>query len=110
MWCSVNGPVCLVYCVFAGGGVCWIDLVWSSKECACRAYDPSVHLSVPSIGFVYALYVGSYLLISEFENWITCICSPYVFSLCNFAYYVKDSRIQRTFIRQHKHVDKHLNK
>ena len=23
---------------------------------------------------------------------------------------VKDSRIQRTFIRQHKHVDKHLNK
>ena len=25
----------------------------SSKECACCACDPSVHLSVPSIGFVY---------------------------------------------------------
>ena len=24
--------------------------------------------------------------------------------------WVEDSRIQRTFIRQHKHVDKHLNK
>ena len=30
--------------------LCWIDRVWSSKECAC---DPSVHLSVPSIGCVY---------------------------------------------------------
>ena len=30
------------------------------RVCAC---DPSVHLSVPSIGFVYVLYVGSYLLI-----------------------------------------------
>ena len=29
---------------------CWINRVWSSKECAC---DPSVHLSVLSIGFVY---------------------------------------------------------
>ena len=31
----------------------WIDHVWSSKECACCACDPSVHLRVPSIGFVY---------------------------------------------------------
>ena len=31
--------------------LCWIDHVWSSKECACC--DPSVHLSVPTIGFVY---------------------------------------------------------
>ena len=30
-----------------------IDHVWSSKKCACCACDPSVHLSVPSIGFVY---------------------------------------------------------
>ena len=30
--------------------LCWIDRVRSSKEYAC---DPSVHLSVPSIGFVY---------------------------------------------------------
>ena len=33
--------------------LCWIDRVWSSKECACCACDPSVHLSVPSIGLVY---------------------------------------------------------
>ena len=32
--------------------LCWIDRVWSSKECACCACDPSVHLSVISIGFV----------------------------------------------------------
>ena len=33
--------------------LCWIDRVWSSQECACCACDPSMHLSVPSIGFVY---------------------------------------------------------
>ena len=33
--------------------LCWIDHVWSAKECARCACDPSVHLSVPSIGFVY---------------------------------------------------------
>ena len=33
--------------------VCWIDLVWPSKECACCACDPSMHLRVSSIGFVY---------------------------------------------------------
>ena len=33
--------------------LCWIDHVWSSMECVCSACDPSVHLSVPSIGFVY---------------------------------------------------------
>ena len=32
--------------------LCWIDRVWSYKECACCSCDPSVHLSVPSIGFV----------------------------------------------------------
>ena len=37
--------------------------------------------------FVF-LYVGSYLLIYEFESWITGVCSPYVVSLCSFAYYV----------------------
>ena len=35
--------------------LCWIDLVWSSKECACCACDPSVHVSVPTIGFIYLL-------------------------------------------------------
>ena len=33
--------------------LCWIDRVWFSKEYACCACDPSVHLSIPSIGFVY---------------------------------------------------------
>ena len=33
--------------------LCSIDRVWSSKECACCACDPSVHLIVPSIGVVY---------------------------------------------------------
>ena len=40
--------------------LCWIDCVWSSKECVCFACDPSVHLDVLSIGFVY---VGSNLII-----------------------------------------------
>ena len=33
--------------------ICWIDLIWSPKECACCACDPSVNPSVHSIGFVY---------------------------------------------------------
>ena len=32
--------------------LCWIDCVWSSKDCVCCACDTSVHLGVPSIGFV----------------------------------------------------------
>ena len=40
--------------VFSVGEVlCWIDRVWSSKECACCVCDHSVHVSVPSIAFVY---------------------------------------------------------
>ena len=35
-----------------GGDLCWIDRVWCSKECACCVCDPSLHLSVPFIGFV----------------------------------------------------------
>ena len=42
---------------------------------------------LPYVFFVF-LYVGSYLLIYEFESWITGVCSPYVISLCDFAYYV----------------------
>ena len=33
------------------------------------------------------LYVGSYLLIQEFESRSTCVCSLYVVSLCDFAYF-----------------------
>ena len=68
--------------------LCWIDRVWSSKECACCACDPSVPLSVPSIILFVFLYVGSYLLIYEFESWITAFSSPYVVPLCDFASYV----------------------
>ena len=74
---SVNGSVCLVCCVFVNFLVkqfamwllfccsilwncfvwvevlCWTGHVWSSKECVCCACDSSVHLSVPSIGFVF---------------------------------------------------------
>ena len=35
----------------SGGALPDIDRTWSSKECA---WDPSVHPSVPSIGFVFA--------------------------------------------------------
>ena len=40
--------ICLVWVVV----LCWIDCVWSSKECACSACDPSVYLSVPSMCFI----------------------------------------------------------
>ena len=40
--------MCLV-CVVV---LCWIDHVWSSKECVCCACDPSARLSAPSICFV----------------------------------------------------------
>ena len=33
-------------------------------------------------------YVGSNLLIYEFESWITGVCSPHVISFCDFADYV----------------------
>ena len=40
--------MCLV-CVVV---LCWIDHVWSSKECVCCACDPNERLSAPSICFV----------------------------------------------------------
>ena len=83
MCCSVNGyvyPVCCVFdsvcemfgetilnclvvvvifrlmlwkCLVCVEVLCLIYRVWSSKECACCACDSIVHLSVPSIVFVY---------------------------------------------------------
>ena len=44
----------------------WIDRVWTSKECACCACDPSVHLSVPFIGFVYVFVCRK--VISSFKS------------------------------------------
>ena len=40
--------MCLV-CVVV---LCWIDHVWSSKECVCFVCDPNERLSAPSICFV----------------------------------------------------------
>ena len=40
---------------------------------------------LPFVLFVF-FNVGSYLLIEEFESWITGVCSPYGISLCDFAY------------------------
>ena len=47
-------------------GLCWIDRVWSSTECACCACDPSVHLSVPSICFVLCFCMSE--VISSFKR------------------------------------------
>ena len=57
----------------------WIDHVWSSLECVCCACGPNKRLDAPSICFVCVLYVGSYLLIKEFESWVTGVCSCYFF-------------------------------
>ena len=65
-----------------------IDHVCSSIECVRSACGPSESLDAPSICLFVFLYVGSYLLIYEFESWITGVCSSYVVSLCDFAYYI----------------------
>ena len=46
--------------------LCWI--YWSSKECACCTCDPSVHLSVPAVGFVY-------VIVSRLGSWPTNMAS-----------------------------------
>ena len=48
-----------------------------------------MYLSVPSIAFVYVFCMSDVTSsFKSFETWITCVCSPYVVSLCDFAYYV----------------------
>ena len=44
---------------------CWIDHVWSSKECVCCACDPSVHISVPSM---FCLWFCMSEVISSFKS------------------------------------------
>ena len=46
--------------------LCRIDRVWSSKECACCACDPSVHLSVRSVGLVCVFCMSE--VISSFKS------------------------------------------
>ena len=53
----------------------------------CCACDPNERLNASSICLFVFLYVGSYLLILEFESWFTGVCSPYFIYLCDFAYY-----------------------
>ena len=55
--------------------------------CVVPVIPMSAQVLLPYVLFVF-LYVGSYLLIWEFESWITGVCSPYVISLSDFAYYV----------------------
>ena len=55
--------------------------------CVVPVIPMSVSALLPYVLFVF-LYVGSYLLIYEFESWVAGVCSPYVISLSDFAYYV----------------------
>ena len=68
---------CLV-CVVV---LCWIDHVWFSKQCVCCACEPNERLSAPSICFVC-------ICVSRKLSPHLGVCSPYVISLCDFAYYV----------------------
>ena len=69
--------------------LCWIDHVWSSIECVCCACGPSERLDAPSICFVCVFVCRK--VISSFRSLRTAtqgVCSSYVVSLCDFAYYV----------------------
>ena len=93
MCCHVNVSVCFVCCVFVNCLVkqfamylgvvaifclmlwmclvcvlvlCWIDHVWSSKECVCCACDPNERLSAPSIMFCWYFCMSE--VISSFRS------------------------------------------
>ena len=40
--------------------LCWIDHVWSSKECVCCTCDPNARLSAPSICFCMSENIYSF--------------------------------------------------
>ena len=46
--------------------LCWIDHVWTSKECVCCACDPNERLSAPSICFVCVFRMSD--VISSFRS------------------------------------------
>ena len=67
--------------------LCWIDHVWSSKECVCCACDLNERLSAPSICFVCVFCMSE--VISSFRSMRAGsqgVCSLYVISLSDFAY------------------------
>ena len=64
--------------------LCWIDLHVLPKS----ERIVYVHLYTHFTCLFVFLYIRSYLLIYEFESWITGVCSPHVVFLCDFTYYV----------------------
>ena len=55
---------CYGWCLVCVVVLCWIDHVWSSKECVCCACDPNERLSAPSICFCLCFCMSEvYLLI-----------------------------------------------
>ena len=46
--------------------LCWIDHVWSSKECVCCACDPNERLCAPSICFILCFCMSE--VISSFRS------------------------------------------
>ena len=46
--------------------LCWIDHLWSSKECVSRACDPNERLSAPSITFCLCFCMSE--VISSFSS------------------------------------------
>ena len=86
--------MCLVCMVV----LCWIDYVWSSKECVYCACDPNERLSAPSIlrlalwyvvlvchqydiceNYVGSVYVGGYGGLSESGLCVFCRLYPVCF-------------------------------
>ena len=65
--------------------LCWIDRVWSSKECACCVCDPSVHLTVPSIGFAYVFVCRK---LSPQLRVLRAGSQVFALLMCDFTYYV----------------------
>ena len=70
--------------------LCWIDHVWSSKECVCCACDTNERLSAPSICFV-CVFVCRKLSphLGVFRRAGSRVFALLMFfSLSDFAYYV----------------------
>ena len=59
--------------------------------CAC---DPNKRLSAPSICFVCVFVCRKLSPHLGVESWITGVCSPYVISLCDFAYMYSGKSLQ----------------